>query len=110
MLRQHHIANKRKPSLVAQFPQLFNKNIPRAHRLQQRQSPIATEGNKMQMTFAVVAPQSRRHGCLTGQPQDPGSNNEPWAPSATLYSPEKYRSAILSPTLMSTPMILPVRA
>jgi hypothetical protein len=34
------------------------------------------------------------------QPQDPGSNNEPGAPSATLYFPEKYRSDILSTILM----------
>ncbi len=94
-----------KPSLVAQFPQLFNKNIPRAHRLQQRQPPVATEGNKMQMTFAVVAPQSHRHGIPHGENVNPKTQvqkNEPGAPSSTLYFPEKCRSDILSTIPVST--------
>src|SRR6266851_56995 len=93
-----------KSHLVSHFPQLFHENVPRAHRLQQRQPPIATEGNKMQMPLAVVAPQSRRHSQPHGrkrQPQDPGSDNEPGAPSATLYFPEKCRSDILYAILMS---------
>jgi hypothetical protein len=94
-----------KPHLVAHSFQLFHENIPRAHGLQQRQPPMATEGNKMPITFVIVAPQSHRRGKPHGrkrQPQDPGSNSEPGAPSATLYFPEKCHSDILFLVLMST--------
>jgi hypothetical protein len=105
MLRHHHITEKAKPHLVTRFPQLFYENVPRVRRLQQRQPPVTTEGNKMQMILAVVAPQSRWHCILRGKkrpPQDPGSKNEPGAPSASLYFPEKCRSDILSTILMPT--------
>jgi len=52
-----------------------------------------------------MAPQPRRHRnphAKIRQPQDPGSNTEPGAPSLTLYFPEKYRSDILSTTFMHT--------
>jgi hypothetical protein len=52
----------------------------------------------MQMAFAVVASQPSRHGELHGkkrQPQDPGSNNEPGAPSA-LYTFPKIAAVISS--------------
>src|SRR6266481_3394737 len=62
MFRHDHITKEMKPHLIAHSPQLFHKNVSRAHRLQQRQPPIATKRNKMPMTFAIVAPQSRRHG------------------------------------------------
>jgi len=64
----------------------------------------------LQMTFAAVAPQSRRHRILRQkkhQPQDPGSENEPGAPSATLYFPEKYRSDILPTIPMPTNITSP---
>jgi hypothetical protein len=71
MLRHHHIAEQMKPHLVAHLPQLFHKHVPRAHRLQERQPPIATKRNKMQIAFAVVAPQSCRHRTCHGKNVNP---------------------------------------
>src|SRR4029077_10579797 len=91
--------------LVAHLPQLFHENVTCSHRLQQRQPPIATERNKMQMTFAVAALQSGWHRKPHGkkrQPQDPGSKNEAGAPSVSLYLPEKCRTDILSMICMGT--------
>src|SRR5579863_1110360 len=61
MLRHHHITQEMKPHLLAHPPQLFHKDVPRPRRLQQRQSPIAAERNKVQIALAIVALQSRRH-------------------------------------------------
>jgi hypothetical protein len=55
-------------------------------------------------SFLQVAPQFRWHTDFQAgecQPQDPGSNGEPGAPSASLYFPEKYSSDILSTVSMS---------
>jgi RHS repeat-associated protein len=101
MFRHHHISEKMKSHLIAHLSQFFHEDVPRARRLQQRQPPIATERNKMQMTFAVVAPQSGRHRKTPrkeSQPQDPGSKNEPGAPFASLYFPEKNPTDILFET------------
>src|SRR4029077_10403262 len=104
VLRHHHIAEKAKSHLSANSDKFFRENVPRAHRIQKRQPPIATEGNKMQLTFAVVALRSRWHELThtrKRQPQAPGSNYEPGAPSATLSFPPICRSVILLTILMS---------
>jgi len=61
MLRHHHLTEEMKSHLVAHLPQLFHEDVPRPHRLQQRQSSIAAERYEMQVTFSVVALQSRWH-------------------------------------------------
>src|SRR5271167_3116634 len=61
VFRHHHIAEDTKSHLVADPPQFFYEDVPRVRRLQQRQPPVTTERNKMQIAFAVVALQSCGH-------------------------------------------------
>jgi len=61
MLRHYHVPDQPKSHLVADFSQLLYEEVARTYRLQQWQPPITTEGNKMQMTLAVVALQPSRH-------------------------------------------------
>src|SRR5580693_6352795 len=102
MLRHHHITEEMKPHLVAHFPQLFHKSVPRPHRLQQRQPPIATEGNKMQMTLAVVAPQSRRHG----EPHRRNVNPKTQVPTTNLGHPPPLYTSPRSAAVIFSPCAL----
>jgi hypothetical protein len=51
---------------VAGLAQLIHKDVTRRRALQQRQTPVTTEGDEVQMALAVVALQSSRHR----QPQE----------------------------------------
>src|SRR5438445_11571037 len=101
MLGHHHITDQAKSRCIAHSSQFFHEEVSRPRRFQQRQSPVTTESNKVQIALAVIAFKTRRHRQPQQKkqpPQDPGSHPEPGAPSVSLYFPETCRSDILSAT------------
>ena len=54
MFRHHDIPDNTKPMSAANFIQDFHKLIPRLNRSKQRSSPIATEGDEMQIALSVM--------------------------------------------------------
>src|SRR5882762_585977 len=61
MLGHDDISGQSKAVAVAHLTQNLDKGVSCAHGAQQRQAPVATEGNKMQVTLAVAACQSFGH-------------------------------------------------
>src|SRR5438445_8771286 len=99
MLGHHHITDQAKSRCIAHSSQFFHEEVSRPRRFQQRQSPVTTESNKVQIALAVIAFKTRRHRQPQPKkqpPQDPGSHPEPGAPSVSLYFPETCRTDILS--------------
>src|SRR5271157_852126 len=62
MLWHHHMSHQQKSVLLANPSKFPYEQLPRAHRLEQRQPPITTESDKMQMTATVEALQPFGHG------------------------------------------------
>jgi hypothetical protein len=93
VVRHHHIPNQTKSHLVADLSQLLHKTVPRTRRLQQRQSPVTTERQKVQMLLTVIPLQPARH---RSNPRPRYQKTEPGAPSALLYSNLICKSGILS--------------
>ncbi len=54
VFRHHHESHQRKSVSVAYLTQDLHKQIPRPHRPQQRQAPVTTAGDEMQIVLAVV--------------------------------------------------------
>jgi hypothetical protein len=71
MLRHNYISEQPKLDHVSDSCQLLDKDIPRLRGIQKRQTSITTEGNKMQMTLAIVTLQPSRHGQLHGENGNP---------------------------------------
>src|SRR6266404_9223152 len=113
VLGHYHITDQTKSCCIAHSSQFFHEEVSRPLRFQQRQSPVTTESNKVQIAFAVIAFKTRRHRQPQPKkqpPQDPGSYPEPGAPSVSLYFPETCRSDILSAIQMSTNFRFSIRA
>jgi hypothetical protein len=113
VLWHHDITDQMKLHLVAHLPQLFHKNVSRVRRLQQRQPPVTTERNKMQMSFAVIPLQSRRHrhpkeGNVSPKTQVQTPN--PGHPPPIYKSTYKCRTDILCTVTVSTNSTFGVRA
>src|SRR5438105_5923640 len=71
MFRHHHITSKRELVPHSNFRQRFNENISGTRRSQQRQSLVATESDKMQMTASVVTLQTFRHNSTPRPTRNP---------------------------------------
>ena len=113
MLGHYHITDQTKSCCIAYSSQFFHQEVSRPRRFQQRQSPVTTESNKVQIAFAVIAFKTRRHRQPRQKkqpPQDPGSHPEPGAPSVSLYFSETCRSDILSAPQMSMNFKFSIRA
>jgi hypothetical protein len=61
VIGHHHISHQVKNAFSPHSRQLFQETIPRVLAAQERQSPVAAEGQKMQIAFAVVTLQTCRH-------------------------------------------------
>jgi hypothetical protein len=64
-----NVAHQGKPVAIAHFSQNLHKQIPRVRRGQQGQSPIATEGDEMEMALSIPAMESSRHGKSNQKPR-----------------------------------------
>ena len=91
MIRHHHISDKKKPVLFAHPPEFLHEQISRPHCSEQRQSPITTERQKVELALTVVTLQSLRHST----PKPPPSKTEGGAPPS-YYSTVNYKSGMLS--------------
>ena len=54
VFRHHHKSHQRKSVSITHLAQDFYKQIPRPHRPQQRQAPVTTAGDEMQIVLAVI--------------------------------------------------------
>ena len=76
MIGHYHISKKEEIIFLSDPAKFVHEKISRVGRPEKRQSPVATEGEKVELTAAIVTFQSLRHN----SPKSPPSKAEGGAP------------------------------
>src|SRR6267154_6512491 len=90
MIRHDHVADQQKFIAFTNLPQRLHKQISRPHRLEQRQTAITAEREKMQITPAIVAPQFLGHKPNSKTPRVTPIRGAPSFPYAPAYLQQSY--------------------